>query len=224
MRFSVLLTFATAAAAAALPKAEDKTAESKTAVSPDGYTYTVEARAYVPDTITLDDGTSATVHIHPAFEFVRGNDDDDDTTTPHKASKRAVPWKSGGRDQCGASSFVGKTTGGSPKTVDCKAIMSYYENADGRFVARSNQDFSLNGDWCRLVSSGTCVFGIKSNNQLDPMVGGSDIADVIRDAMTRYKSKDSPSRTGAQGSMGCNHEKLNGLGGRAGVEWAIFRK
>jgi hypothetical protein len=219
MRFSVLLTFVTAAAAAVLPRAEGETAEGKTAVSPDGYTYTVEARAYVPDTVTLDDGTNATVHIHPDFEFVRR-----DGTTPHKADKRGVPWEAGGRDQCGPSGFKGKTSGASPTTVDCKAIMTYYEKANGRFVARSNMDFNINGDWCRLVTAASCVFGIKSKNQLNPMVGGSDIADVTRDAMNRYKSRGSPSRIGAEGNMGCNHSILNGLGGKASVDWAIFRK
>jgi hypothetical protein len=219
MRFSVLLTFITATAAAALPTTEGETAERKTAVSPDGYTYTVEARAYVPETVTLDDGTTATVHIHPDFAFVRH-----DGTTPHKVDKRAAQWKDGGRDQCGDSDFKKKTSGGSPKTVDCKAISTNYATSNGHFVARSNKDFpKFSGDWLRLAMSGSCAFGIKSSNMLDPRVGASDIAELVNGAMVRYKSSSSPSRVGAEGSMGCNHNIMSGLFGKAKVDWAIFR-
>lgn len=208
MRFSTVLAFVTAASAAALP-----TAESETAVSPDGYTYTVEARSYVPDTITLEDGTNATVHVHPAFKFVKRDD-----TTPNKVDKR-LEWVQGGRDQCGNSSFKNKSSSGSPKTVDCKAIMTYYQNANGFFVASSNMDLKLGGAWCRLVITGSCVFGIKSKNQLDPRVGSSDIADVTRDAMAKFKTSGSPSRTGAEGNMGCSTDLFAGT---ASVDWAIF--
>jgi hypothetical protein len=218
MRFSVLLTFITATAAAALPTTEGETAEHKTAVSPDGYTYTVEARAYVPETVTLDDGTTATVHIHPDYTFVRH-----DGTTPHKVDKRSAGWKNGGRDQCGHSSFNKKTSGGSPKTVDCKAIMEYYRDRDGHWVVRSKDFPKLTGDWLRLATLGTCAFGIKSNNMLDPRIGATDDASIIKDAMSTYKSSSSPSRVGAEGNMGCNHNIMSGLLGKAKVDWAIFR-
>lgn len=207
MRFDAVLTFATAAAAAALP-----TAESETAVSSDGYTYTTEARPYVAETVILDDGTTTTVHVHPSFKFVKR-----DGTTPN-VDKR-LSWVQFGRDQCGASTFNNKSSIGSPKTVDCKAIMTYYQNLDGYFVAMSNFDLKANGDWCRLVITESCVFGIKSKNQWDPRVGASDISDIIRDAMAKFKTSDSPSRTGAQGNMGCATDMFSGT---ASVDWAIF--
>lgn len=210
MRFSTLLTFATAAAAVAVPKADGDT----TAVSPDGYTYTVEARSYVPETITLDDGTTTTVLVHPDFAFVKR-----DGTTANPRHAKRLDWVQYGRDQCGASSFVNKSSGGSPKTVDCKAIMTHYQSADGHFVAMSNFDLKAGGAWCRLVITGSCVFGIKSKNQWDPRVGGSDIADLTRDAMAKFKTAGSPSRTGAEGNMGCSTDMFRGT---ASVNWALF--
>jgi hypothetical protein len=208
MRFSTLLAFATATAAAALPQGE-------TAVSPDGYTYAVEPRSYVPETITLADGTTTTVHVHPDFKFVKR--DEIPGTTPNKVAKR-LSWFEGYPDQCGHSSFVGKSSDGSPKTVDCKAISTYYRTANGMFVAYPIGDLSRH--WCRLVITGSCVFGIKSKNTFPFRVGSLDIADITRDAMASFKTSGSPSRTGAEGTMGCTLDKYTT--DVASVNWAIF--
>lgn len=209
MRFFNVLAFATAASAVAVPNS---------AVSPDGYKYdVVDESQYVPDTITLEDGTTSTVLVHPAFKFKRHGEAPG--TTPNKVDKR-LDWVGGYKpDTCGHSSFVNKSSGGSPKTTDCVKIRDHYRTANGHFVAMSNFDLKPNGDWCRLVITDSCVFGIKSNNQWDPRVGSLDIADLTRDAINMFKTSGSPSRIGAEGNMGCETDMFTGT---ASVDWAIF--
>ncbi|KAK3984707.1 putative necrosis-inducing factor-domain-containing protein [Cladorrhinum sp. PSN332] len=210
MRFATVLAFATAASAVALPKS---------AVSPDGYKYEVVDEAhYVPETITLEDGTTSTVLVHPAFKFKR-NEVEAPGSSANKVDKR-LDWVGGQRpDTCGASSFVNKSSGGSPKTTDCVKIRDHYRTANGHFVVMSNFDIKPNGDWCRLVITGSCVFGIKSKNQWDPRVGSTDIADLTGDSINKFKTSGSPSRVGAEGNMGCQTDMFTGT---ASVDWAIF--
>jgi hypothetical protein len=117
----------------------------------------------VPDTITLEDGTNTTVHVHPAFKFVKRDD-----TTPNKVDKR-LEWVQGtGRDRCGNSSFKNKSSSGSPKTVDCKAIMTHYQNANGFFVATSNWDLKLGGQGSRCYLPTADVWYYFSKQTLMP--------------------------------------------------------
>ncbi|KAK4220421.1 putative necrosis-inducing factor-domain-containing protein [Podospora fimiseda] len=199
MRFANVLAFATAVTAAAVPN-------GKTAVSPDGYVYdVVDESLYVPDTVTLPDGSTTTVLIHPALMLKRNED---------KLDKR-LDWSGGSPDKCGASSFINKSSGGSPLTSDCEAIRNYYQWANGRFVAFA---WDFGSAWTRLVITGTCVFGIKSANVGGVNVGSLDIYDLTRDSINWYKTSGSPSRIGAEGHMGCATE----WAGNADVDWAIF--
>ncbi|KAK4221934.1 putative necrosis-inducing factor-domain-containing protein [Podospora fimiseda] len=206
MRFANVLGFATAITAAAVPN-------GKTAVSPDGYVYNVvDESLYIPDTITLEDGTTTTVLVHPAFKRgVAG-------TTPNDKLDKRLTWNSGGSaDKCGASTFVNMSSSGSPKTTDCVLIRKHYQTSGGFFTA---WDWDLNGsNWCRLVITNTCVFGIKSNNGLGVEVGALDIHDLTKDAINMFKTSGSPSRIGAEGNMGCS---TNLPGGTPSVNWAIF--
>ncbi|KAK4221930.1 putative necrosis-inducing factor-domain-containing protein [Podospora fimiseda] len=200
MLFANILAFATAVTAAAV---------SKTATSPDGYVYdVVDESLYVADTITLPDGNTTTVLIHPSLKFKRGVD------TSDKLDKR-LGWSSGSPDRCGASSFINKSSGGSPVTGDCEAIRNHYQHANGYFTAAS---WDLGSHWTRLVITGSCVFGIKSGNQGGIHVGSTDIYDLTRDAINMYRTNWNPSRIGAEGHMGCNVM----IGGTAAVDWAIF--
>jgi hypothetical protein len=212
MLFSTLLAFATAVSAAAVPKPEGPNGE--TAVSPDGYTYTLESRSYIDETITLDDGTTATVSLHPDFKFVKR----EGGTSPNEKRLKFL-HNNKLANQCGNSSFHKKSSGGSPKTADCERIIAHYRQTWGFFVAKSNIDIRPGGAWCRLAYTGSCAFGIKSKNQWSPQVGSTDIVDLIQASVDKFRTNGNPSRVGAEGNMGC---KTYYWDATASVDWAIF--
>ncbi|CCC11716.1 hypothetical protein SMACR_04699 [Sordaria macrospora] len=210
MRASTILfglTATTLASAAVIPKdtAITSEVEIKTAVSPDGYVYKVETEAYVEDTITAADGTTHTVLVHPTFK--RFVDEHGTSLNPNK--EKRLSWYGGNADQCGNSNFINKTTGGSPTTGDCGEVRDYYRTANGYYSASRFTDLA-GSDWCRLVITRTCVFGIKSANFNGASVGSTDISDLTRDAINKFQSG---GRVGAEGEMNCNNSK---------VLWAIF--
>ncbi|KAK3339135.1 putative necrosis-inducing factor-domain-containing protein [Neurospora tetraspora] len=207
MRASTILFGLTAtifASAAVIPK---EAATVKTAVSPDGYVYNVETEAYIEDTITTADGITHTVLVHPAFK--RSVDEHGTSHNPNK-SKR-LQYTAGGADQCDHSTLVNKTSGASPTTGDCGAVRDYYRRDNGHFEASALLDL-LGSEWCRLVITGTCVFGIKSMNVGGTKVGSSNIADLVEVSINTYQSG---GRIGAEGVTTCT-------GWRATTQWAIF--
>ncbi|KAK4224461.1 putative necrosis-inducing factor-domain-containing protein [Podospora fimiseda] len=209
MRFASFLAFVTAVSGAAI---------EKVATSPDGYTYeVVDESLYVPETITHADGTTSTVLIHPAFKWKRN---EEEVATSPNVEKR-LEWRGGGfghDNQCGASTFINKSSGGSPKTTDCVKIRDHYRTANGYFQTYT---WDYGSHWTRLVITGTCVFGVKSKNGAYPRIGSEDISDLTKDAINRFKTSDSPSRVGAEGNMGCNVQLIS-VSGSASVNWAIF--
>ncbi|CCC07098.1 hypothetical protein SMACR_01122 [Sordaria macrospora] len=186
----------------------------KTAVSPDGYTYIVETEAYVEDTFTRSDGHNVTVLVHPALKRSIDMDADGQSFNPGTLAKR-LSWNDGSKyaDHCGASTYVRKTTNASPLISDCAAIRDYYSQHHGRFVATWFDRAFNGGDYCRLVITNTCVFGIKSGSPFAVNVGSRDISDLTRDAINKFRGTQ---RVGAEGFMVCN-------GGQpSNVDWALF--
>ncbi|KAK3400278.1 putative necrosis-inducing factor-domain-containing protein [Sordaria brevicollis] len=184
----------------------------KTAVSPDGYTYIVESEAFVEDTFTRSDGRNVTILVHPALK--RSIDMDATGQTPNTALTKRLTWNDGNQyaDMCGVSTYVRKTSGASPLTSDCAAIRDYYAQHHGRFVA-TWAERAWNGAWCRLVITGTCVFGIQSDSFYAVNVGSRDIADLTRDSINKFKGT---ARVGAEGNMICKGTQPTN------VDWAIF--
>lgn len=205
---TVILSLAAVASAAVVAPS--------TRVSPDGYVYQIDDTAHVPEIFTRDDGTTTTIYVHPAIKF-RSTEEDAPGTSPNVA-KRLNYAEGENPDQCGNSSFKKKTSSGSPSVNDCKAIVAYWKKKQGFWVAMSNFDLKVNGDWTRLVITGTCVFGIKSKNQRDPRVGARDISDLTQSSIDMYQSN---GKVGAEGNMGCKTDMFTGT---ASVDWAIFHK
>lgn len=116
-------------------------------------------------------------------------------------------------DACGNSSFVNKSSSGSPTVGDCNCIRNR-ALATPRSYLSYLRDAQQQGGWHRLTTCRTCVFGFKTSNAFGTIVGTSDIADLIRDSINRFQWN---RRVGAEGKMGCG----NGLE-TASTNWAIF--
>lgn len=216
MRASTILyglTATTLASGAVIPKDVANTggeAAVQTAVSPDGYLYTVEAESYVEDTITTADGITHTVLVHPAVK--RAVDEHGGTSpNPNKnKNRKRLTWTDGTSDTCDNTTLVNKTSGASPSVNDCAAVRDYYRAHNGYFFASV---FEAGGDpWCRLVITGTCVFGVKSHNIFGVYMGSSNIADLVDLSINSFQSG---GRIGAEGETTCGTQA-------ATVKWAIF--
>lgn len=101
---------------------------------------------------------------------------------------------------CGTSSFVDGTSGGSGTVSDCQKIVSNIAN---------------NGEWDyypnaqrKLVSYGTCAFGVTGT--LLHQIGNQDIIDIINSSVAKFSSG---GKVGASGKVSC---------GAASVEWGLY--
>ncbi|KAK4171041.1 putative necrosis-inducing factor-domain-containing protein [Triangularia setosa] len=127
-----------------------------------------------------------------------------DTTTsindPHPLLKRA--------NHCGASSFVGETSGGSPNAYDC---MRLHDNIAG------------DGTWTRgqgifeLAKWGNCKFIVENLGGYLYNIGNEDIRDLIRDSVNAFQ------RDGRVGATGVTDCAIWGGGGTNRVRWFIQR-
>ena len=69
-------------------------------------------------------------------------------------------------------------------------------------------------NYIRVCQSGTCVFGVKTKNSCGTRVGDTDMSDVIRDSIAKFKWFQ---YVGAEGTVGCD----NGCE-IASTNWALF--
>ncbi|KAL2821615.1 chitinase [Aspergillus granulosus] len=106
-----------------------------------------------------------------------------------------------GKDDCGESTFVDQTSDASPKIEDCRQIILNIQD-DGstdwttQVVGKNQRE---------IASHGTCHFGVeatKVDGNVNFVVGGQDVIDIINDAITQFGNKDG--LIGAKGEMSCN--------------------
>lgn len=116
------------------------------------------------------------------------------------------------RSFCGDSTFINRTTGGSPTVADCNCVRDYANDHKDTF--NINAADSGEGSYYPIISCGTCRFGVDTKNFFGTTVGNADIRDVMSDAIARFQFED---KIGAEGSMGCDNSFQN-----AGTEWAIY--
>lgn len=113
------------------------------------------------------------------------------------------------RNLCGDSSFVSKTSGGSPTVGDCVCLRDFLRSKQGAYsVNRDDPRFD------RLATCGTCTFGVDTANFFGTDVGNTDAADVMTSAIDMFQSG---GLIGAEGRMGCDNAFQT-----AGTDWAIF--
>jgi hypothetical protein len=130
--------------------------------------------------------------------------------TPNEATPENTFEKRTQYNECGPSSFVGNTSGASPKVADCKTIVKNISGG-GRWT-------TTQGESRKLVSFGTCAFSVH-NLHTDPSlvayVGNRDIIDLINDSIAKFASD---GKVGAHGKMKCNGTP----GYKDGMYWQIY--
>ncbi|KAJ5605485.1 hypothetical protein N7510_008266 [Penicillium lagena] len=111
--------------------------------------------------------------------------------TPHRAAKITA------RDSindCGASTFVDQTTGGSPTVSDCQQMIDNIADGGSWEVPDTAQR--------QLVQYGTCAFGAQQDSDGGIIyVGNSDIIDLVTTAIDLFQWE---GLVGATGDMPCN--------------------
>ncbi|THC88729.1 hypothetical protein EYZ11_011829 [Aspergillus tanneri] len=105
-----------------------------------------------------------------------------------------------GKDTCGDSTFVDQTSDASPSVDDCLTII---KNIEGD--ASTDWTTQVVGKNQRKVAShGSCAFGVeatKVDGNVNFVVGGQDVIDIINDSIKQF-ARDG--KVGAKGNMDCN--------------------
>ena len=113
-------------------------------------------------------------------------------------------------NDCGDSSFINQSTGGSPLISDCQQIT--------RNIAGSGTWPVAAGAQRQLVQYGTCALGAQLSNTANiAYVGNQDIIDLINTSIDKFSWN---GKVGAKGTMDC--QSASGLTGSARVDWGIY--
>lgn len=113
-------------------------------------------------------------------------------------------------NDCGDSSFINQSTGGSPLISDCQQIT--------RNIAGSGTWPVAAGAQRQLVQYGTCALGAQLSNTANiAYVGNQDIIDLINTSIDKFSWD---GKVGAKGVMDC--QSASGLGVSARVDWGIY--
>lgn len=118
-----------------------------------------------------------------------------------------------GKNTCEDSSFVDQTTGASHLVVDCQTII---RNIEGN----GSTDFThqvVGHPHREILHYGTCAFGIeatKTDENVNFVVGGQDVIDIINDALDRF-ARDG--KIGAKGNVNCNGNVKS-----QPIEWGVY--
>ncbi|GFF42858.1 hypothetical protein IFM51744_05288 [Aspergillus udagawae] len=117
-------------------------------------------------------------------------------------------------NDCGASTFINQSSGGSPRVDDCLQIARNIAGG-GTWVVSA-----IVGDHHQLLQYGTCAFGVEVAPGWSEMpiykVGNQDIIDLINDSVNRFQWY---GLVGAKGVMDCQRT----LGSdTTPVQWGIY--
>ncbi|KAF9054911.1 putative necrosis-inducing factor-domain-containing protein [Panaeolus papilionaceus] len=114
-------------------------------------------------------------------------------------------------NNCGDSTFVNQSSGGSPRVEDCLRIARNIAGGGTWSVALIGHH--------QLVEYGTCAFGVKAPFELgvsNIRIGNQDIIDVINDSVRRFQWN---GRVGAKGEMKCQSDP-GGIWHK--TDWGIY--
>jgi len=113
-------------------------------------------------------------------------------------------------NDCGDSSFINQSTGGSPLISDCQQIT--------RNIASSGTWPVASGAQRKLVQYGTCALGAQLSNTANiAYVGNQDIIDLINTSIDKFSWN---GKVGAKCTMDC--QSARGLIGSSRVDWGIY--
>ncbi|KAH7129015.1 putative necrosis-inducing factor-domain-containing protein [Dactylonectria macrodidyma] len=114
-------------------------------------------------------------------------------------------------NDCGDSTFINQSSGGSPTVNDCRQIAYNIRNGGTWTVGAG-------GEHHQLVQYGTCAFGAQGDGSINAAyIGNQDIIDLINSSIDKFQWN---GLVGAKGSMGC--QSLKGLVGGATMNWGIY--
>ncbi|KAF9054896.1 putative necrosis-inducing factor-domain-containing protein, partial [Panaeolus papilionaceus] len=119
-----------------------------------------------------------------------------------------------GINNCGDSSFINQTSGGSPTVADCRQLAANIAG-DGTWTVELLEHH-------QLAQYGTCAFGVQSYyhfNTFAYRVGNSDIIDLINDSINRFQLN---GLVGSKGSMPCQSDPFGWAGYTATVNWGLY--
>ncbi|KAH8423398.1 uncharacterized protein LDX57_001157 [Aspergillus melleus] len=118
-----------------------------------------------------------------------------------------------GKDTCRESTFEDQTSDASPSVEDCLTII---ENIEGD--ASTDYTHQVVGKRHReILAFGSCAFGveaIKVHGNVNFVIGGQNVIDIIRDSIKRFNRD---GKVGAKGEMKCNGNIKD-----QPVKWGIY--
>lgn len=115
----------------------------------------------------------------------------DQSPNPAAESKRSLQKRT---NTCGNSSFINKTSSGSPSSRDCLLLQDQQTYFPQKYTVNKSTS------WVTLKYFGTCVFGVKSSANYAAYVGNEDISDLLRDSLAKFTAN---GKVGAEGTMPC---------------------
>lgn len=118
-----------------------------------------------------------------------------------------------GRDYCEISSFIGETTDASPSVSDCLTIIKNIEG-DGETQYTTQV---VGHPHREIASHGSCAFGVeatKTDGNVNFLVGGQDVIDIINDAIDQFAWN---GKIGAKGNVNCNGNVKS-----QPIKWGIY--
>ena len=136
-------------------------------------------------------------------------------SSPNGASPNVLfkPSPNNSVNDCGDSSFVNQSSGGSPRIDDCLRIASNIGGGGSWEVENVAQSFH------QLVQYGSCAFGVQGHSGSSPgfNVGNQDIIDLIHSSVDKFAWN---GLVGSKGDMPC--QPLLVSEGNVGVHWGLY--
>ncbi|KAE8152020.1 chitinase [Aspergillus avenaceus] len=119
-----------------------------------------------------------------------------------------------GMDTCGESTFEDQTNDASPSIDDCLAIIKNIQpDTNTNWVHEV-----LGKNQRKIASAGSCSFGVeatKVHGNVNFVVGGQDVIDIIQSAINRFGRE---GKVAAKGEMGCSGNMKS-----QPVKWGIYK-
>jgi len=116
---------------------------------------------------------------------------------------------------CGSSTFVNKSSGGSPLVSDCQELARQYSSVAKAIEVGTDRGIEVH-------RYGTCVFGVIQRSPSGFYIGDDDVKDIIRDSIAVFQLN---GRVGTEGDMSCTAYSTTGnrpADGYAPVWWGIY--
>ncbi|KAI1123349.1 putative necrosis-inducing factor-domain-containing protein [Nemania abortiva] len=147
-----------------------------------------------------------------ALALVQGAPTPDYTYAKQKLSAGGV---------CRTTTWSGATSDKSPTIDDCTALRNQLlqAKAQGYVINGFDKDKKNDGTYLGLVSQGTCNFAVQvfDGKEGIPVITNSDIADLLRDAMSKFGAN---GHVGASGQVPCNEDWV--VFPKRIISWKIF--